>query len=65
MQSRKWDFGESNIQIGRHGVEIEFSDMEEFLNALVLWQEIALSQQAGEESLAEGFWDITNRDSLN
>ena len=56
MQPSVWESNEHRIHIIHNGVELQFDSMDDFLDALSIWQEYALFHKMKFESMPEEFW---------
>ena len=65
MDSRVWQCGKQYIHIGHNGTELIFKEMDDFINALLVWQEFALNNQAEKFLSSKDFWSVWSLDCQN
>ena len=56
MDSNIWECEEHHIHLVHKGVEIEFEDIYEFLDALAMWQEYVIFHMMRFDAVPEEVW---------
>ena len=65
MQSKIWKCSQDHIHILHNGAKLEFYEISEFINALLMWQDFALAQNMEPDFTAAELWALFNRDARN
>ncbi len=65
MEPTIWECGSKHVHIFHNGMGIEFTDIDEFLEALLIWQEYVLWRKIDSEPTPEHYWEMLNEESKN
>ena len=65
MISDIWECNEGHVHVTGNGIEMQFKDIDEFLEALLIWQEYVLWRKTTTGPIPEEFWRVFSEESKN
>ena len=65
MRSGIWESDKGFIYVAHDGIEMQFANIDEFLEVLLVWQEYVLRRKVTSGPIPDEFWEVLGEECRN